>query len=90
LRHVKSVHDKIQVSCNLCKQKFTLKSGLERHMESVHEKKEYSCILCPLKVSQKANLLRHIKSVHDEYEILCTVQSLYSEVHYEIKFKEAH
>ena len=57
-------------SCNLCKEKFAIRSLLKRHIESVH-KTGISCSFCPQKFTLKQTLRRHIKSEHDKSEFTC-------------------
>ena len=44
-KHIKAVHKKIKIQCNICK-KFYGKSGLLGHVRRVHQKEKFKCGKC--------------------------------------------
>jgi hypothetical protein len=65
---------KIKVHCcNLCPQKFSVKSKLVRHVKTVHDKFRIQCNLCSKKFTQNNQLVVHIKSFHEQIKIPCNL-----------------
>ena len=68
-RHVKSVHLKIKVKCEICGMDFS-PSGLRQHMKVSHltdrNSKSFTCTLCDFATHALRYLKAHVKNVHEK------------------------
>ena len=78
--HVAVVHEKeirsknvtgIDVTCDLCKKKFTSKSSLNRHTMYVHEGVKCSCEFCGKTFLTPQGLKFHVKNIHEGVKYKC-------------------
>ena len=69
-KHIRTVHGKIEFSCERCEKKFNRQDNLKRHIESTHELFRYRCYYCQLLYSERKQLQKHSKKEHPEEEII--------------------
>ena len=62
--HNKSVHFRIQHTCQECGKQFTTKTHLNTHNKSAHMGVKFPCTLCEYKATKKSHLKRHYDSIH--------------------------
>ena len=64
LRHTRSIHKGVKLSCDQCDYKATQKGNLLKHIKAIHEGIKFSCDQCSYMATRKGSLFRHIKSIH--------------------------
>ena len=61
-RHIKSIHEVVNFSCESCEFTTTRKDKLREHINSKHYQKKFKCLECSAEFSRNDNLAKHMKN----------------------------